>query len=120
MVEPHILTITEQPIDQNVIDGFMEQWKDMIQEASPIDFKPGQIIFYQGHTPVGVYVFSTGEIQLVDDLNDPQVVKPVGLNEPVGLDLLSQKMDYPYHAIAKTEVQGFFLTKNSLSKKNIK
>lgn len=99
------------------IEAFLTHWSQIIKRGTPVDLKKGQILFYEGHMPCGVYIVTKGVVCLVKESPNNEIIKigTVGLSQPIGLDLLQHNLPYPHTAIVEKEMQGFFVSKASLT-----
>lgn len=89
-------------------------WKEMIKESALVEYKKGQVIFYEGHVPFGVFIFVSGKVSLQTKSKDAAKAAP--LNVPVGVDAFFDKTPYPYTAEAVTDVKAYFLGSSIIRK----
>lgn len=99
------------------VDAFLSHWAQVINNSTPVELKKGQIMFYEGHMPCGLYIVTKGLVSLVKESENNEIVKvgSIGLLQPVGLDLLQHNLAYPNTAIVEKQMQGFFISKANLA-----
>src|SRR3989338_2044368 len=71
-----------------------------------LDFQEGQIIFYEGHEPYGVYVLRKGRIRLYQKLqsNEEKLVQILELGHLFGEKAFLNHESYDVNAMAETDV----------------
>lgn len=93
------------------------RWSDMIKESTLLDFKVGQVIFYEGHVPYGVFVFVSGKISLSTRYDDE--IKEAPLNVPIGVEAFFDQVPYQYTATAETPVKAYFVGNSVIRKYSV-
>lgn len=98
----------------------ISEWSEFVNNGSLIGFKKGQILFYKGHFPYGVFVLLSGRVKLVHE-TEARVEEIYYLlkNEPFGLDLIVLDQEYPCVAIAEEDTKVLFIPKSLLQQKGI-
>lgn len=79
-----------------------EQLERVLAQGSPLHFRDGQVLFYAGHFPTGVYHLQRGTVEL-------QPEAPL-----LGLSALAHSAPFGYTCRAIGEVQVLFVPKASL------
>lgn len=111
----HLTTIMLSESHRAQIALFLARWQDVLKKSTPIDLKKGQVLFYQGHTPCGVFVLTSGVVALYSEQNGNIEAKgELVRNQPVGIDLIYQDESYPFTGVVEQDVQGFFISKTDL------
>ncbi|MCP5464634.1 MAG: cyclic nucleotide-binding domain-containing protein [Deltaproteobacteria bacterium] len=84
-------------------------------EMVKVRFQKGQTIFYRGHLPYGIYIFSSGKVGLV---TGEKGVEQVGApnNVCIGLDSILADEVLPFTAVAQSDVIGYFVCKAAVQK----
>jgi CRP-like cAMP-binding protein len=100
--------------DRILADRFVQTWRELVRQSTPLDVKKGQVLFYEGHAPCGVYVIASGTLKLKRE-EDGHFVGSLALFQPIGLDLLAGNIPYPYSAIAETDAKAYFIAKSDLA-----
>ncbi|MBI2890825.1 MAG: cyclic nucleotide-binding domain-containing protein [Nitrospirae bacterium] len=75
-------------------------------------YQPGQIIFYEGHMPLGIYLHQTGHITL---LRGRRPVRQCAVPCVLGLQLLFMNAPYPYSARTEDTVSLIFVPRTALT-----
>lgn len=80
-----------------------------------VHYHKGQTIFYKGHLPYGIYIFSSGKVGLVTgEKGSDQIEAPN--NVCIGLDSILADETLPFTAVAHSEVVGYFVCKAAVQK----
>lgn len=99
--------------DRELLERFLTIWRSLVESSTPVFVKKGQVLFYAGHVPCGVYVVTSGTIGLHRDETKGSVGS-LAQFQPVGLDLIMAGMTYPESAIAETDAKVYFISKSDL------
>lgn len=95
---------------------FLTYWESTLHKSTPVILNQGQALFYQGHYPCGVYVVTSGIVELWRDGAPAETpASTVKHNHPIGMDLLAEEKPYPYTAVVSQNMSGFFISKSRLS-----
>jgi CRP-like cAMP-binding protein len=73
--------------------------------------RKGQVLFYQGHYPYGIFLIHSGRLELRDTLQETVIPCGLGKGTLIGIDLLQTDLPYPYTGIATEDVEASFLDK---------
>lgn len=99
------------------VNDILQAWKNQWHEATAMDFKKGQVLFYSGHLPYGIFILVSGAVKLLyegsgckESLRFPETV-------PFGFDLIAMGTEYPCTAVTESEAKVLFLPKSSLKGK---
>ena len=49
----------------DVLTVLAHHWEDLRKEAQPLAFRKGQVLFYAGHSPYGIFVIETGKVEFM-------------------------------------------------------
>lgn len=103
--------------DQLIKKSFLKVWDKLIEQSVLHQYHKGQVLFYKGHLPYGVFIIMSGQVSLVGSEQDGQDQGlPVLPYNPIGFDVLLSQQHYPFTAIAKSDVKAAFIAKSSLNK----
>jgi CRP-like cAMP-binding protein len=90
-------------------------WSEWISSGTHISFRPGQVIFYQGHVPNGVYILLSGDVVASrGESGREQTVANIPLKSLIGLDPLLAESEYPYSAIVQSEAELVFIPRDQM------
>lgn len=85
----------------------------LVQVEKRIDYKAGQVIFYEGHKPYGIYVLRTGRIRLFKKKNGREellkIMEPLQL---LGVSEIRKDRVFDYSARAETDVSVSFFSRS--------
>lgn len=88
-------------------------WEGLWCKAVPMDFKKGQVLFYRGHLPYGVFVLVSGTVQLMyENASGSKVKARLPEFVPFGLDFVTMNAEYPCTAVAESDINVLFLPKS--------
>ncbi|MFN8671308.1 MAG: cyclic nucleotide-binding domain-containing protein [Candidatus Sericytochromatia bacterium] len=76
-------------------------------------FNPGQVIFYAGHYPYGVFILIDGEVEVEISKKKTTKIHPTAV---LGVESLSNLKSYPVTVKALTKCKLDFLSKSSYEK----
>jgi cAMP-binding proteins - catabolite gene activator and regulatory subunit of cAMP-dependent protein kinases len=54
-------------MDENILAALMNQWEALFRAGQPLLFRKGQVFFYQGHHPCGLFVLREGRVDFSGD-----------------------------------------------------
>jgi CRP-like cAMP-binding protein len=93
-------------------------WDASVSEGQPIDFKRGQVLFYEGHIPYGVFVILSGHVSLVEGhspcLHEHSRMSPQGL--VFGLDAALEGIPSCCTCVADEDCRAVFVSKTLLQR----
>jgi len=96
-------------------DSVVSRWSEWISRGTHISFRPGQVVFYQGHVPNGVYILLSGDVVATrGELGREQTVANIPLKSLIGLDPLLAESEYPYSAIVQSEAELVFIPRDQI------
>lgn len=113
------------PVELMIRYGTGQEIERIAPVATPVNYGAGQFLFYEGHQPYGIFLFTGGTLELfLTDGGDP-LGKPVSawtvsarepLNRPVviGASLLAMESPYPLNGRAAERISGLFLDRITL------
>ena len=94
-----------------------KSWPALIKEGQPLTFKKGQALFYEGHSPYGIFLIQSGEVEFwKEDGNTTQdnhrYTIPQG--EIIGLDVFASDEVHCCTCMASEDCQAVFISKTQL------
>jgi hypothetical protein len=101
------------PVAMEVDSRITAVWK---KRVPPSRFAAGQVLFYRGHLPYGIWVVHSGAATLQPRRSDSH--KPslqVGRNTILGLSNIIKEEPYPLTAVVVEEIEASFVEKSLLS-----
>ena len=104
--------------DLNLI---LKNWQPLSLGGQRIQYHPGQVIFYHGHRPYGIYRVKSGQFRLQHnpDLKCPEQNPEMTLSQPQGHLFGVQEIcaDEPHccTCIAETECDVVFVSKGHIA-----
>ncbi|MDX1386745.1 MAG: cyclic nucleotide-binding domain-containing protein, partial [bacterium] len=90
--------------------------QNLVPKGLRLTYKKGQILFYEGHIPYGVYLILSGKLSFsTQDTSCPEE-RPLKIDEGdlYGLEALIHNAPFCCTATAKTDCVVIFLPKTSL------
>lgn len=48
---------------EDIVSKIEKHWEDLLSEGKSISFKSGQVLFYEGHSPYGVFILQKGRVK---------------------------------------------------------
>lgn len=99
--------------------GVSAAWAGFLGSATPMAFKKGQVLFYEGHFPYGVFILTSGSVRLVSRV-DPGIRNRgrIVAGEPFGFDFIALEVAYPCTAVADTDAAVLFIPRSTLSRES--
>lgn len=82
---------------------------DIDHLVTNLEFRPGQVLFYEGHLPYGLFILLDGEV-IVDLSQRKKKIKPKHL---LGVDAFLNNSSYSFTAKAATKCKVSFLSKQA-------
>lgn len=78
-----------------------------------LDYKAGQVIFYKGHYPYGVYVIRKGRVRLFTKRKNGKelLLKIVEPMQVLGAEAFTEGRPFDYSARAETDVSVAFFSR---------
>lgn len=96
-------------------DGFLKLWDALLKQGVHHQYHKGQVLFYKGHTPYGIFIIVSGKVGLFGSEHmDPNEAFQASLQSPIGLDVILSHQCYPFTAVAQSDVKAVFIAKSSL------
>ncbi len=102
---------------EGVLEKVKYHWKQLTQEAQTVRYKKGQVLFYEGHLPYGLYILKVGDLFFTRSEkkchNDH--LSRIGKDRVVCIEsILTQKPNL-CTCYAKTDCDVLFISKIQLS-----
>ncbi len=96
---------------ERLLLSFSQRWEKLKSFAVPIEYQKGQVVFYAGHGPFGVFIFNQGQgaFEKAD-----KKVEEMELQKPIGLNCLHENQPYPTTLKISEFAKGIFISKNDL------
>ncbi len=98
------------------ISSLESQWETVRREGQPLSFRKGQVLFYEGHYPYGLFVLMSGQVSFTregipsgDDHRWPFLKR-----EAIGVEALVKNEAYCCTCTAVRDCQAVFLSKTQL------
>lgn len=90
-------------------DHFLELIEKLALDMIPLVYQKGQVLFYEGHVPYGLFVIKKGRVKLV---KGHKPLKDIESSTPIlGYQHLISETHYCASCLAETEVKAVFLPK---------
>lgn len=107
-----------QAVDPSIISQLQRACLDRVHNSSRIEYKKGQALFYEGHTPCGALLLHSGEVELYQDDKEgkSKLIGHLPLLYVIGVDLILAELSYPFTAIAKRNSLISFIPKDEIRK----
>lgn len=108
----------QAPITDVDMQEAFDRLKGFMSVGTMMEFKPGQMLYYKGHKPYGVFIVLAGEVKLShhhkvgEDEDHEFSTMPLGY--PYGFDLIMTDLAYPCTAIAEGLVKALFIARSNL------
>ncbi|MFH1016928.1 MAG: cyclic nucleotide-binding domain-containing protein [Pseudomonadota bacterium] len=99
---------TSQLLAFHVTERTRNQWRGKLP---PGEYRKGQVLFYQGHYPYGVFLIHSGRLELLDHQREVLLPFDLGKGMLIGYELLQTEEPYPYTGIVAENLQASFLDK---------
>src|SRR3990167_8509485 len=86
---------------------------DLVRAEEHLEYKAGQMIFYEGHQPYGVYILQKGRIRLFEKLSsgEEKLVRIVESGHVFGDETFLKGEPHPFSAKAETDVAVSFFSR---------
>lgn len=93
------------------------EWHDLLQGGEELQFKKGQVLFYEGHSPYGIFVIQAGTVQFKEGetrcAEDHFWTAPSG-HQVIGAHHFFSETTFCCTAIAATDCRLVFIPKSQL------
>ena len=99
------------PVALKLDSRILAKWKE---KFPPARYAQGNVLFYRGHYPYGVFVFFSGKIDLKLSEESDHTMIEVRPGSALGLGSAIVDRPYPLTAIAATNVMASFVSKQTL------
>lgn len=100
-----------------IIQKLESQWSKLKKQAQALHFKKGQILFYEGHLPYGIYLIESGKLVFRKD--EKTCFKEhefrIHKDRVIGLHTLLDNLSNECSCEAETECNLLFVSKTQLS-----
>lgn len=102
-------------VDLGAVVNHLQDW---MAAGTVMEFHPGQMLFYRGHKPYGVYIVLSGRVKLVrnhgDSNKDDFEFRNMPVGYTVGFDLILCDTVYPCTALAEDHVKALFVSRSNI------
>lgn len=112
-----LITPTEFSTRDEICSAIVDRLSTLLENAEMQSWKAGQVIFYAGHNPLGIYLLESGEIAV--EFPSQTQEKPNLISEKhciLGLDFVLANISYPFTARAVTSVKTWFVSRQQVMK----
>ena len=103
-------------MEERLTSRLARQWEKLLREGQELDFKKGQVLFYEGHAPYGVFVVGSGEVRFKRGerpcAGNHLWSSPSG--KVLGLDHFFDDTPYCCTCLAATDCTMTFISKSQL------
>ncbi len=88
----------------------------LVCKGQALSFRKGQVLFYEGHIPYGIYLVRSGIIAISSKQEEcpPEVAGKIPQGEIYGLDAILQKHPFCCTGTAQTDCEAIFISRNLL------
>jgi len=90
-------------------DHFLELIEKIALDMIPLVYQKGQVLFYEGHVPYGLFVIKKGRVKFMKGHQSPKEIQ--SLPSILGYQHLVSETPYCASCLAETEVKAVFLPK---------
>lgn len=88
---------------------------NLVHAEERINYKPGQVLFYEGHQPYGIYVLRKGRIRLFKKKNGGEdLLKIMEPTQILGENEFLESRPFAYSAKAETDASISFFSRASI------
>ncbi len=113
----HDLCCSHLALNQNVLENVKKLLKSNLAKAEIITYQTGQVLYYQGHDPCGVYWVENGNCNLThQSLINSKTTNYEANNEFLGLFHLIQNTPYCTSCTADETFKVYFFPKVMVQK----
>ncbi len=101
------------PTNMNLAVLMFTQWDELLKKAQSLHFHKDQTLFYEGHTPCGIYIHYSGSVQLSSLVNNNSKKIDASPAAPyvMGLEAVSSDHFFSETCVALTDCKILFLPK---------
>jgi CRP-like cAMP-binding protein len=97
------------------LTAFKKYVVPIVQAEQWLEYKSGQVIFYQGHRPCGVYILKKGRVRLFSkDEYGEKLIRIVLPGHVLGVDEMGESRPFDFGARAETDVFIVFFSRSNL------
>lgn len=50
-------------MNETIFSSLKSHWDRLLQEGQKVSFRKGQVLFYEGHSPYGIFVVKSGKVR---------------------------------------------------------
>lgn len=103
-------------METKILSSIQEHWQQLRKESQELNFHKGQVLFYEGHYPYGIFIITDGEVQFTRaGLKSPNKHRlPCSMGEVIGLDTFLQGIPYCCSCTAQEKCHVIFISKTQL------
>ena len=110
-------TVKHQEVQKDMIalHALRKYIAPIIQAEEQVAYKSGQVLFYEGHKPYGVYVLKKGRVRLFKkNENAEKLLRIVLPGHILGADEMGESRAFEFGAKAETDVLVSFFSRSYL------
>ena len=98
-----------------IYSNIVDQFSCFIENAEMQSWKKGQVIFYAGHKPLGIYLIESGSIAIEFPNRSEEEQTLISEKRCIlGLDFLLADIPYPFSARAVSPVKTWFISRHQV------
>jgi len=88
---------------------------NLVRAEERVNYKPGQILFYEGHKPYGIYVLRKGRVRLFKKKNGGEdLLKVIEPTQIMGETEFIESKPFDYSAKAETDISVSFFSRTAI------
>lgn len=88
---------------------------NLVQAEERVNYKSGQVLFYEGHKPYGIYVLRKGRIRLFKKKNSgEELLKIIEPTQILGENEFMESRYFTYSAKAETDISVSFFSRATM------
>lgn len=104
-------------MDEKILRSLKKKWPSLVKQGQPLKFHKGQVLFYEGHDPYGVFVVQTGKIRferMERNLCGEEHLWTAPQGEVIGLQPFFDEHPYCCSCLALSDCEVLFIPKSQL------
>ncbi|MBI1909489.1 MAG: cyclic nucleotide-binding domain-containing protein [Deltaproteobacteria bacterium] len=91
-------------------------WNELLKQGQPLSFRKGQVLFYEGHIPYGLFIVQSGKVRYTRESGSCRAEHHVSSSEGevLGLSHFFEENPYCCTCTASQNCQVVFISKSQL------
>ena len=102
---------------EKLLSALQTHWKELIKEGQVTQFHEGQVLFYEGHMPYGLFILLKGNVTFTKDgspsPDDHRWSSPKGVI--IGMEPFLNQSPYCCTGTAQQDCRAIFISKTLLA-----